>query len=193
MTPISTDVGFSHEVTRSPAALPTGTRPDATPPIAAPRKNGISTDESANTPPSTRASLIVAAWPRNANAVPRKMIPIAARNSGIESVEKTEPNATGNAVQMITSTKISQTWLASHTGLIERCTIPRSRPPRSRAAGREVPEPGAEVGAAEHRVGRDAERDEADADVREAHSTSAIAGRRVSRRSSQKTAAPSPM
>ena len=74
--------------------------------------------------------MIVAAWPRSANAVPRKMIPIAARNSGIESVEKTEPNATGNAVQTITSTKISQTWLASQTGLIDRCTIPRRRAPR---------------------------------------------------------------
>ena len=58
------------------------------------------------------------------------MIPIAARNSGIDSVEKIEPKATGNAVHMITSTKISQTWLASQTGLIERCTIPRIRPPR---------------------------------------------------------------
>ena len=74
--------------------------------------------------------MIVAAWPRSANAVPRKMIPIAARNSGIESVENTDPNATGNAVHMITSTKISHTWLASQTGLIDRCTIPRSRPPR---------------------------------------------------------------
>ncbi len=115
---------------RSPAALPTGTRPEASPPIAAPRKNGTSTDENAKTAPSTRASRIVPAWPRKANAVPRKMIPIAARNSGIDSVEKIEPNTTGNAVHMITSTKISQTWLASQTGLIDHCTIPRIRAPR---------------------------------------------------------------
>ena len=42
-----------------------------------------------------------------------------------------EPNATGNAVQANTRTKISQTWLASHTGLIERWMSPRTRaPPR---------------------------------------------------------------
>ena len=78
-----------------------------------------------------RASRIVAAWPRSANAAPRKMIPSAARKSGIDSVEKSEPKATGKAVQAITSTKISQTWLASQTGLIERWTMPRTRPPRA--------------------------------------------------------------
>ncbi len=110
--------------------MPTGTRPDATPPSAAPRQNGIRTEEDANSAPSTRASRIVAACPRMANAAPRKMIPMAARASGTKSVENTEPNATGNAVQTITSTKISQTWLASQTGLIERWTMPRIRPPR---------------------------------------------------------------
>jgi hypothetical protein len=74
--------------------------------------------------------LIVAAWPRSAKAMPRKITPIAARKSGIDSVDISEPNATGNAVQTITSTKMSQTWLASQTGLIERWTIPRTRPPR---------------------------------------------------------------
>lgn len=59
------------------------------------------------------------------------MMPRAAPNSGSMSVENIEPNATGNAVQAITSTKISHTWLASHTGLIERSTIPRTPPPRS--------------------------------------------------------------
>ena len=112
-------------------ALPIPTRPDAIPPSTAPKKNGISTEAEANSAPSTRASLIVAAWPRSANAVPRKMIPIAARKSGICSVEKIEPNAVGKAVQTITSTKISQTWLASQTGAIERWIIPRRRPPRA--------------------------------------------------------------
>ena len=32
--------------------------------------------------PRKRASATVAAWPRTANAAPRKMIPIAAGNSG---------------------------------------------------------------------------------------------------------------
>ena len=47
------------------------------------------------------------------------------------SVDITDPKTVGNAVQKITSTKMSQTWLASHTGLIDRCTMPRTRPPRA--------------------------------------------------------------
>jgi hypothetical protein len=108
-TPISSEVAFSHELTASPAALPTSTRPEAMPPSVAPRKNGTSTDESAKVAPRTRASLIVAAWPRRANAVPRKMIPSAAKKSGIASVEVSDPNAVGKAVHATTSTKISQT------------------------------------------------------------------------------------
>ena len=46
------------------------------------------------------------------------MIPTAAAVSGMASVDAIEPNATGYAVQQTTSTKISQTWLASHTGPI---------------------------------------------------------------------------
>ena len=46
------------------------------------------------------------------------MIPIAAISSGAASVEVIEPYATGYAVHAITSTKISQTWFASHTGPI---------------------------------------------------------------------------
>ena len=129
-TPISTEVGFSHDDQTSPAALPTGTRPEAIAPATVPRQNGISTEDEANSAPSARASRIVPACPRMAKAAPRKMIPSAARNSGIDSVEKIEANATGNAVQTTTSTKISHTWLASHTGLIERWIIPRTRPPR---------------------------------------------------------------
>ena len=51
--------------------------------------------------------------------------------------------------------KISQTWLASHTGPIEWSITSRGRSPALGAAGDEVPEAGAEVGAAEHGVGRD--------------------------------------
>ena len=130
ITPTATDVGFSQEEIVSPAWLPTGTRPEATPPSAAPRKNGMSTEEKAKMAPRKRASRIVAAWPRRAKAAPRKMIPSAARKRGMERVENIDPKATGNAVQMITSTKMSQTWLASHTGLIERWIIPRTAPPR---------------------------------------------------------------
>ena len=82
VSPTVTEVGFHQLVRASPLAFPTGTRPDAIPPTAAPRKNGTSTDDSANVPPRTRASAIVAASPLSANADPRKMIPIAAANNG---------------------------------------------------------------------------------------------------------------
>ena len=126
-------------VSSSPAALPTGTRPDAIPPTTVPRKNGTSSDDSANTAPRLRRSAMLAASPRRANAAPRRMIPTAARKSGIASVEAIEPNASGNAVQSTTSTKMSHTWLASHTGLIER--LMRLRSPSSRAVRSQMPTP----------------------------------------------------
>ena len=130
----------------------TPTWPEATAPIAAPRKNGTITDDSANVAPSTRASAIVAASPRRAKAVPRKMIPTAAPNSGTYSVSITGPKAFGNPVQNTTSTKISHTWLASHTGPIERLSMPADARAALRAARGQVPDARAEVGAAQHRV-----------------------------------------
>src|SRR3954465_13462099 len=111
------DVGFSHDPNGSPLPLPTGPRPEPTPPIAAPKQNGTSTEDRAKTAPKPRASRIVAAWPRTANAPPRRMIPKAARKSGTYSVDMIEPKNVGNAVHSTTSRKISHTWLASHTGL----------------------------------------------------------------------------
>ena len=108
-----------------------GTCPDATAPTTQPRKKGTSTDESANVAPSARASEIVAASPRRANAAPRRMIPTAARNSGTYRVSMIGPKAFGKHVQSTTRTKISQTWLASQTGPIERLMSPRTRAPRS--------------------------------------------------------------
>ena len=42
-----------------------------------------------------------------------------------------DPNASGKAVQSMTSTKISQTWLASQSGDIDRLIIARTGAPRS--------------------------------------------------------------
>jgi hypothetical protein len=42
---------LNHEVIESPAWLPGGMRPDATPPIVAARKNGVRIDATPNTPP----------------------------------------------------------------------------------------------------------------------------------------------
>jgi len=88
--------------------------------------------------------------------------------SGIESVDVIELMATGYAVQQTTKTKISQTWLASQTGPIawwacSRVAL-RPAPPTARE---ERPEAGAEVGAREHRVGREPDEDEDDRDVSE--------------------------
>ncbi len=60
--PTTIDVGFHQLVSRSPAAFPTGTRPDAIPPATVPSANGVSTDENANRPPISRSSPRVALW-----------------------------------------------------------------------------------------------------------------------------------
>ena len=46
------------------------------------------------------------------------MMPTAAAVSGTYSVDMIAAKAVGNPVHSTTSTKISQTWLASHTGPI---------------------------------------------------------------------------
>ena len=61
----------------------------------------------------------------------------------MNSVDMTDAKASGNAVQRVTSMKISQTWLASQTGPIAqsisaRARLPRSPPPATSAQN---PEP----------------------------------------------------
>jgi hypothetical protein len=120
-------VGFSQLVTTFPRASPGGTRPDATPPAIAPRKNGVTTDENANAAPNIRCCHTSVAAFRNANAEPRAITPSATSVSGMYRVEAIDANSGGNAVHISTRTKISQTWLASHTGPIE-CSISARRP-----------------------------------------------------------------
>src|SRR4051794_454010 len=81
-TPPSTDVGLSHEPIAAPRALPVGTRPDATAPATAPRKNGVNIDDAANVAPNSRLSRTSGTDLRNANADPRRITPNAARVSG---------------------------------------------------------------------------------------------------------------
>ena len=57
-----------------------------------------------------------------------------------------------NAVQRTTRTKISQTWLASQTGPIERSIWVRIRSARSPDPGQQIPYARAEVRSAEDRV-----------------------------------------
>ena len=88
------------------------------PPIAAPRANGVRTDDTPKITPTRRSSRDRVAQPRSAYIVPRRMIPTAAMKNGTYSVDMIAPKASGYTVQAITSTKISQTWLASQTGPI---------------------------------------------------------------------------
>ena len=118
--------------------MPCGTRPDATPPTTAPRKYGVTSDDTANAAPRKRRIGSVVMLLRKANAAPRAIIPKAARVSGTYSVDATGVNPAGNPVHSTTSTKISQTWLASQTGPIA-CSItarwgaPRRVPPARRS------------------------------------------------------------
>ena len=79
------------------------------------------------------------------------------------------PNAFGNAVQRTTRMKISQTWLASQTGVRECWISTRGRSPLSAFPAEQVPEAAAEVGAAEERVGGHPGPEDDGGDVRLAH------------------------
>ena len=95
-------------------------------------------DEAAKTTPKRRAWPSVAAYLRKAKLAPRSTIPSRARTSGTKSVLMVAAKETGNAVHQVTSTKISQTWLASHTGpmlwsMRVRSSAPRALPPAVRS------------------------------------------------------------
>src|SRR3990172_2269844 len=96
--PIRTEVGFSQLAHGSPAALPAGTRPLAMAPPAAPRKNGVTTDEIAKTAPAARRPGRPSATGRKAKAAPRRTMPRAARLSGTNRVDMIAAKAGGNAV-----------------------------------------------------------------------------------------------
>src|SRR5262249_48297578 len=109
-----------------PAALPTGTRPDAIPPAAAPSANGVSTDETADAESIITTCRCDDAPERSAYAKPRTMIPSPATNRATQSVEAIEPKPVGYDVHSPVSTKISHTWLASPRGAIALWACSRS-------------------------------------------------------------------
>ncbi len=100
-------------------------------PIAVPSANGVRIEEMENSVSISADSRGVLDPARSAYAAPRMMIPIAAMNSGTGSVVVIALNAPGYDVQNTVSTKISHTWLASHTGPIEWCACSRIFSPRS--------------------------------------------------------------
>ena len=115
----------------SPALPPAGTRPDAIAPATAPMQNGTITDDDANAAPKLRSLDVRVTSLRNAKLEPRNTMPSAASDSGTNSVSVIDANASGKPVHSTTRQKISQTWLASHTGPIEWAMTARGRAPRS--------------------------------------------------------------
>ena len=122
------DVGPVHDDQWSPVPS-AGTSPDAIAPAIAPRKNGVTIDDNANITPKRRASPIVAENLRNANAAPRSTMPRPTSAHGTTSVVMIATNASGKPVHRNTITKISHTWLASHTGPRLASMRARSGPP----------------------------------------------------------------
>src|SRR3954469_25611830 len=99
--PPTIDVGFIHDPMRSPYPS-AGIRPDAMAPAAAPRKNGVITDEAAKIAPKRRAWGKVSEYLRNANVAPRKTIPASAATSGMKRVVVAAANVAGKPVHHIT-------------------------------------------------------------------------------------------
>ncbi len=118
--------------------MPSATRPEAIPPTAAPRKKGVTSEDTANRVPNRRLPAIRREALRKANPAPRRTMPTAARASGTHIAENTVWKKTGNPVHMMTKMKISQTLLTSHTGAMawsisHRGRLPRSAPPEVRS------------------------------------------------------------
>jgi hypothetical protein len=99
-------------------------------PMTVPMKNGVSSEEKAKVAPATRCRLSRVISLRKAKPAPRSTTPPTASQSGSAAVVITAANASGNPVQKMTKMKTSQTWLASHTGVIEASIRARGARPR---------------------------------------------------------------
>ena len=89
------EVGFSQLEKRSPAALPTGTRFVAMPPIAAPSANGVTIEDREKVVSISPDSRALDAPAFSAYVAPRKMMPSSATNRATASVEAIDPKADG--------------------------------------------------------------------------------------------------
>jgi hypothetical protein len=78
-----TDTGFHQLLTGDPVPTPGGTRPDATAPAAAPRKNGVMIEDRAKAIPRVRRCQHATTALRKAKAEPRVMTPRAAMVRGM--------------------------------------------------------------------------------------------------------------
>src|SRR4030095_912003 len=104
--------GWNHGVMNTDAkSCPCGRMPpDVTAPTVMPKRMGVTTLADENTVPQrlcTSSRLL--SYVRNVNAEPRNTIPTNIRVSGICSTVVTKAKATGNAVNRMTTTRMSQT------------------------------------------------------------------------------------
>ena len=119
-TPTRIEVGLIQLSTGSPASPPAGTRPEAMPPATAPMQYGTRTEDECE---SRAEDAAVAERDHGlAEREARAAQDDAQRGEGQrhEQGQHDRGVGLGNAVQVTTKMKISQTWLASHTGPIER-------------------------------------------------------------------------
>ena len=136
--PPSNEVGLTQLPTGSPPMPVAGTRLGRDAAGHRTMKNGVITDDRAKAAPVARCSRVRRATLRKAKPDPRNTMPSAARPRGMYSVRMMAAKAGGKAVQSTTRQKISQTWLASHTGpkeasICSRAACPRSAPPAIRS------------------------------------------------------------
>ena len=167
--PPTIDVGLIQLDHGSPALPPDGTRPEAMAPATAPMQNGTTTDDAANAAPKLRRSRVRSTALRNAKLDPRNTIPSAASVSGTNSVSVIDANATENAGPEHDQTE-DQPHVVRFPDRTDRVVDQRARPFAPLGAAREeVPEPGAEVGAAEERVRRHPEEQHHGGHIRHVH------------------------
>ena len=153
-TPPRIDVGLTQLFHGSPASPPAGTRPDAIAPDhrahAIRHEHRRRGERRAEVPP---VSACVSTALRNAKPDPRRTMPSAASVSGTKSVSVIDAYASGKHGPEHDEDEDQPDVVR----LPDRADRVVDELPRSRAAlgpaGDEIPEPGAEVGAAEQRVG----------------------------------------
>ena len=121
-------------------------------------QNGTSTEEIANAPPKIRRKRSVVTDLRNAKLAPRRTMPRAAMVSGTNMVSQIEAYAVGEGRPGHDEDEDQPDVVGLPDGTDRALDDgPRRRAPLLRAAGRQVPEAGAEVRAAQDGVRREGE------------------------------------
>ena len=146
-------MGLIQLSTGSPALPPAGTRPDAMAPATAPKQYGTSTDEVANSAPKARRSRVRSTAWRNAKPEPAQHDAERRDGEGHEQRERDRRVGLGEARPEHHEAEDQPHVVGLPHGPDRVVDHPAGTITAVGAAGDEVPEPGAEVGAAEDRVG----------------------------------------